>query len=307
METKQHAGRSMRQAFHILSIVLVGLLCLFSVCNAEESPVPLVAFLTEDAHSPDLSQAGTLTVSVNHCEYGEPMQTIHNQEIVAKVASALSAMTVTGQHDQVATTGTYFFYCLLDSDGNSLFYTSFQDNLLMMPDGRYDVTGLNELYAIEGILLDTGWDDYWAEVEEQENEYLRSLKPDYPESIFTLRGYAASQLQLEDVINAEIYVSWNDEAGRLNTSDPELIRRVFSAMQGIQATGSAPEDGDGLTYFVKFSYMEPEGRFERSVWFRFEGDRLECDENTYRVSGLDELFAIEGVDVLAYLKEHYME
>ena len=41
-------------------------------------------------------------------------------------------------------------------------------------------------------------------------------------------------------------------------------------------------------------YTEKDTNIGRAVWFRFEGDRLECGNDTYVVSGLEELFAIEA-------------
>ena len=291
-------------------------LCLCLACLApvavgegasDGAGTPLPQFLAEGAPSPDLSRAASLCVVANHCEYGEPMQTIRDVQIVRQVADALNAMTVTGLSDTVSSTGTYFAYALYDVDGATLLSASFQDGLLLGKDGRYAVTGLDALTSVEGVLLLGGWDDYWEAVSDREAEYERNFKPKYPESIFAVRGAAACELRPEEVIGVNISVSWVEEADRLNTNDPALIAQIMSALQAMQATGPAPEDGDGLSYTVTLYYMEPEGRFVRSVWFGFEGDRLECDTGVYALSGLDALFAIEGVDTLAYLRDHYME
>lgn len=290
-----------------ISALLVCIVCLCGSCLAAEAPVPLVSFAAKEGQAVDLSKAVELHGAVNHCLYGEPEQVITDAAIVQQAAKAVSAMTVNGLRDRVSSTGTYYNYCFLDADGASLLGVSFQDGLLMRDEGRYDVSGLNALFAIEGVLLADDWEDYWAKDDAAERDYLRNLSVSYPASIFDVRGYAASRLRKEAVTGVEIYVSWNDEAGRLSTSDPQTIARVFDALQGLRATGSAPEDGDGLTYFVTLYYTDPEKRVNRSVWFRFEGERLACDEKTYAVSGLEGLFASADADVLQYLREHFMD
>lgn len=296
----------MRRVIGALAI-LIGILCLPGLCFAQGAPVPLTEFDVKDGRVVDLTKAVELRVAVNHCEYGEPEQIIRDVEIVQKAADAVRAMTVDGLHDQISSTGTYYGYSFYDADGGYIFGASFQDGMLMETEGRYDVSGLDALFDIECIMLADDWNEYWRRDEEIERAYLSNLKVEYPASIFDLRGYAASRLSADDVTSVEIYVSWNDEAGRLNADAPELIARVFEALMGIRATGSAPEDGDGLTYYVTLRYIEQETGINRSVWFRFEGDRLECGEQTYSVAGLENLFDIEDVDVLEYLREHFMD
>lgn len=293
-------------------------LILFTVCfmfflsgglaeTLSTQAVSLPAFLAKEETPADLSKAVTLRVGVNHCLYGEPTQTITDPAVVSQAVAALNAVTVTGLHDQLGSTETYYDYSLYDHEDKYLFGASFQNGLLMQNDGRYDVTGVEKLFAVEGVLLADGWNQYWGGVDQEESEYLQNLTPRYPCPILPLRGKAASLLRAQDLIGVDIYVSWNEEAGRLKTSDPALTGKVFQALEDIRATGPAPEDGDGQKFFVTLYYLEPMKRFTQSVWLEFEGNRLACGSNTYFVDGLEGLFAIEDVDVLDYLREHYME
>ena len=142
----------MKRVIRALAIVM-GILCLPGLCYAQDAPVPLVEFKAEDGRSVDLTKAVELHVAVNHCEYGEPMQIITDAEIVRRAANAVSAMTVDGLHDQISSTGTYYDYGFYDAQGYYIFGASFQDGLLMETDARYDVSGLDALLAIEGVML----------------------------------------------------------------------------------------------------------------------------------------------------------
>lgn len=294
----------MKRFWGILAFVAV--FCLFCVCLADKAPY-ITSFKSENGQSVDLSKAAELRVNVNRCEYGEPTQVIRDGETVRRAADAMGAITVEGLRDTLSSTATYYEFVFYDANGASLFAASFQDGLLMENDGRYDVSGLETLLGIDGVMLANDWDEYWEKADEIESEYLENLNVVYPASIFDVRGYESSRIQAEDVTGVEVYVSRNDEAGRLNTDDPETILRVFDALKGVKATGEAPEDGEGLTYFVTLRYTEEYTNIARSVWFRFEGNRLECGDKTYEVSNLDSLFGIEGVNVLSYLREHYMD
>ena len=273
----------------VVSLVILLAPLGFGAEASTSEAIPLPAFLAGANEPPELSAAVELCVAVNHCEYGEPLQLIRDPKIVEQAASILSAMKVEGLHDLVSSTATYCSYGLYDAQGKCLISVEFQDGLLVGGDGRYDVSGLDALWGLDGVMLADDWDEYWAQASEAEDEYARSLRVAFPASIFTVQGLAASQLRETDVLHVSISVSWNKEAGRLSTDDPAMIRRIFAALQTIQATGDAPEDGEGQRYYVTLVYMEPEGRFERSVSFGFEGDRLECGELTYALSGLDGL------------------
>ena len=119
-------------------------------------PEPLLEFgRRRDQKEPyDLSRAAKMQVAVNHCEYGEPVQNIADAQIIAEVIAALGGITVTGDHDSVASTGTYYAYSMYDADDTYLCGFAFQDGMLMEREGRFPITGLSALLAVEGVQLE---------------------------------------------------------------------------------------------------------------------------------------------------------
>ena len=99
----------------------------------------------------------SLSVSVNYCEYGEPVQRITDDETIEAFKKAVQQINVTGKYDEVSSTETYYAYSAKDAEGNTLFSFSIQNGLLERSDGRYSIEGLQELLSIPGIMLEEDW------------------------------------------------------------------------------------------------------------------------------------------------------
>ena len=120
-----------------------------------EFPEPLLVFKQKANGSEpyDLSPTTKLQVDVNHCEYGEPSQYITDSAIISNVTAALSGITVTGNHDNMDSTETYYVYSLYDAEDKYICGFSFQNGMLMEKEGRYPLSGLSALLSVEGIKL----------------------------------------------------------------------------------------------------------------------------------------------------------
>ena len=281
-------------------------------------PEPLMTYAAREqgVESIDLSGAVILSVQVNHCEYGEPTQTVTDPAVVTAAAEAASGITVTGGSDGVSSTGTHYIFQFQDGDGNTLAAFAFQDGMLMENDGRYPVSGLDQLYAVDGIMLTDDWEAYRAAEAEKENAYAETFRPAYPESVFALSGYGGSLLEGIDPARIgyiRVRVDWNDYAGTLEARDPDTIRALYEALSRLRVTKKLREDDkSGQKWDVYCSFQPVEGGlegFSMNTYISFQGDAFLSDlldggaEMPYAVEGLTDFFDSADAKVLQYLKE----
>lgn len=275
-------------------------------------PEPLLEF-GRKAHGfepRDLSGAAALQVLVNHCEYGEPPQYITDERVIADVVAALSGVTVTGDHDGVSSTETYYAYALYDAEGQYIGGFAFQDGMLMEKEGRYPVAGLDALLSVEGVMLEEGWEAYHAAEAERQGAYDDAFTAAYPMSVFAAGGYYTSLLENlphERLLSADIRVMWYDDAGRLVTDDPAVLARLYDALSAARVTGEADGGGGAQKWTVTLRYLTETGGAS-SADLQFQGDTLsgyfsDAGTRQFTVTGLDALFTAADADVLTYLAE----
>lgn len=277
-------------------------------------PEALSAFAAKEKgiNDYDLSKTATVCVQVNHCEYGEPLQTITDASIVENIVNALAKMTVTGKHDSVSSTETYYIYSLYDADDKSICSFSFQKGFLMMNDGRYDVTDLNELLACPGVMLEEEWSEYWTEynlrIKALEEEYEEKVldRAQFPENPLRLSGFRANALyeHLEDadVRSVTIFVEYATDK-RYTSEDPAEIRAVLDAVNKAQVGRDRTAGHSGQKWGIKFSYVLPDGT-EDEATISFIGDYLETeDENSTQrdVTGLEDILKSVENETTDYL------
>lgn len=118
-------------------------------------PMPLPEFLAAQhgKGSFDLTKATSLGLRINHCEYGEPEYTSADPATVLAAADAFSAIELTGNHDNVSSTGTHYIFVFYDAAGECICSAAFQDGMLMTVRGRYPVDGLDALFAAADVLM----------------------------------------------------------------------------------------------------------------------------------------------------------
>lgn len=280
---------------------------------AEHSfPEPLLEFgRKKDGCEPyDLSEATTLQVQVNHCEYGEPVQRITDKTVIQNVIDAFGGITVTGTHDGMSSTDTYYAYALYDAEDKYICGFAFQDGMLMENAGRYPISGLAALLSVEGIKLEEEWEAYWAAIGEKRNAYDEAFVEKFPMSVFAAGGYYTSLLQdipPDRLLRVNVRVMWYEDAGRLVSDDPAVVKRIYDALSAAQVTGRADGGGSGQKWTVTFDYLTETGE-STSADFQLQGDTLSgyfsnSGTQYYTVTGLDALFASADADVLRYLAE----
>lgn len=275
-------------------------------------PEPLLEFeRLEQRREPfDLSKAVTLQVAVNHCEYGEPVQRITDGKVIADVIDALNGITVTGNHDGISSTGTYYGYSLYDQEDAYICGFAFQDGMLMENEGRYPIDGLDALLAVEGVRLDEEWEAYHAAWSERQDAYDEAFVEAYPLSVFAAGGYSASLLQSiprDRLLCVDIRVMWYEDAGRLVSSNPAVVGPIYDALSAARVTGKADTGGRGQKWTVTIRYRNEAGETD-SADLSFQGDTLlghfgNAGTRQFAVTGLDGLFAAADADVLTYLAE----
>lgn len=170
--------------------MLLAFSLLFSACSKAEEPAPapmqvtpssapvenepvehsfpegLLDFMAGEkgVESIDLSQAQALVVTVNHCEYAEPVQIFYDTATITAAAKAMEKVTVTADHDYIDSTASIYGFIFEDAQGNTIGSVGFQydeEMLLLGKVGRYPITGTEELFSIKGILLSSkDWRDY---------------------------------------------------------------------------------------------------------------------------------------------------
>lgn len=267
---------------------------------------------SQDDKSVDLSLATELQVGVNRCEYSEPIQYIDDKTILTNVTKALQQIQVTGLADTISNTETYEWYKLLDSKGNRLCGFSFQNGLLLAKNGRYSVEGLDKLYAIEGIIHEEDWDDYWEDLDWQKREYEDAYSITYPANPLELGSYYTEQLYRnvpkENITSIRIYIDWSD-VEPFETSDPETIHAIYDCMMNMKISSKGKSEGSGLKWYIKINYKDPNKTFYEDTYLKFVGSTLVSDfaqsgDTYYTVEGLESLFTITDASVLSYLAEN---
>ena len=271
-------------------------------------PEPLLTYLARERgkDTPFLpGEIAEFSVSVNHCEYGEPVQTIRDPEHVRAFSAALEDITVTGKQDSISSTETYYAYSVRDASGSSLFSFSIQRGLLERSDGRYGMTGLEKLLSLDGILYEDGWDSYWEDRAEKARAYRAGQKiTGFP--LTDAAGYEFSRIAEtapEGILGIQAYIDWNTEPGRLNTSDREEIAAIWNALSQV-TVGEKISSPPGQMWHMTFSFLAEGGTFYDSTYLAFQGNAVKIGDYYYRLTGIDQVYSSVDNGMLYYLRDY---
>ncbi len=274
-------------------------------------PEPLLEYLAREQGEEEpvsLSNLSKISVNVNHCEYGEPTQSITDEKALEQFKKAISEITVEGKEDEIFSTGTDTVYRAYDENGNCLLIFAIQDGLLEGYDGRYAVSGVSALSSIEGVMMAADWEAYYEDYNEMASEYKRAVSDSGLEGmpILDAAGYGthlAGEADPEMLSDIWIYIDWNDEVEKLKTNDPVTVRAIFDALKKMKVK-EKDNNAPGQMWHLYLFYKNLEHNFWDEAWLEFRGNCVEIGDYYYRLEGLEGLYDAVDCDVLNYLKEN---
>ena len=285
-------------------------------CSAEQKTedIPLLQLIAEQSAQPsiDLSKAAALKVSIFYSDHPEPDQTITDVSIITKVSEILAKASVSNAASELSSTKTAVGLLFIDTQGNDICTIQIQNGMLKTQGKGHSVTGLSELYKIDGILFEDDWKSYWEAAEQQNNEYKENMNISYPVPILDMVSYAAHQLhernELSDVVSIRIRLSWSDMPA-FETDDPEIIESIFTALDQMKVTEQADSTADDNKWTIVLGYRVPNETFNSTCSISFIGSTLYSDvmngnSHRYSLSGLQNFLNSADSEVFDYLKEN---
>ena len=246
----------------------------------------------------------SLSVGVNYCEYGEPVQNITDEETVEAFKKAVQQMTVTGKYDEVFSTETYYAYSARDAEGNALFSFSIQNGLLERSDGRYSIEGLSELLSIPGILLEEGWGKYWGAYNEEADAYERDTDP-VGMDLLEAAGYGTHLMNSgapDNIFYIDAYIDYEKDIPKMQTRDKQEIEAVHNALSKIKV-GKQMDDIGGRMWHMTFGYTDPAYNFSQNTYLSFKGDHIKLDGEYYELENIEELYGSLDCEIFSYMKD----
>ena len=137
----------------------------------KKNGIPYIELYAEraglDPEKIDLSDAVSLSFSIQTCEFGYPVQKIDDEESVLAAADFFRNVCVTGEPDGVFSTEGGEGLSLQDEDGNIIISIFIQDGMIDTSDGRCEAEGLSRISEIPGLMTPGDWEEYF----EQQKEY----------------------------------------------------------------------------------------------------------------------------------------
>lgn len=287
-----------------------------SGCTArtETEDIPLLQFLAEkDGQTEiDLSRASVLKVSIFHSDYPEPIQTITDKAVIDEAAEILANASVSTESTGASSTKTAVGLSFADDDGNDICNVHIQNGMLQIQDGNHTVTGLHDLYQIEGILFEDDWKLYWEEYEMHNDEYAENMQAEYPAPLLNMVNYTAQEIhernEISDIVSVRVILDWSDMPA-FETDDPQIIQSVFSALDSMQVLEPAETHSDDIEWTVILGYKVPNETFNSTCSISFSGSTLSSDviqgnSQTFTLQGLQNLLDSADSEVFDYLKEN---
>ena len=268
-------------------------------------PEPLLEYLAREKGEETPFSAddiASFVVGVNHCEYGEPAQTITDSASVDQFKKAVESVKVTGLKDEIMSTETYTYFTACDKDGEPLFYFSIQNGLLEGMNGRYSIEGAAGLFEIDGVRYEDDWDKYWDDLDAKSEEYEDSVS--ITEGMPVLDAAYMTHLMSEeapdcvDYITA--YIDWNQEVGRLDTSDRAEIESLMKALKKV-TVGKEADDPEGQMWHINFAFSGDDQTVESSTYLSMRGKYVEIRDDYYELEGLDDFLKAVDNDMFSYL------
>ena len=255
-----------------------------------------------EAYSAD--DIASISVGVNYCEYGEPVQNITDDETIEAFKKAVQQMTVTGKYDEVFSTETYYAYSARDAEGNALFSFAVQNGLLERSDGRYSIEGLSELLSIPGILLEEGWGKYWGEYNERADAYEDDLDP-VGMDVLEAAGYGTHLMNSgapDNIFYIDAYIDYAKDVPKMQTRDKAEIEAVYTALSKIKVGKHADNIG-GRMWHMTFGYTNPAYNFSQDTYLSFKGNYIKLDGEYYELENIEELYGSLDCEIFRYMKD----
>ena len=255
-----------------------------------------------EAYSAD--DIASISVGVNYCEYGEPVQNITDDETIEAFKKAVQQMTVTGKYDEVFSTETYYAYSARDAEGNALFSFAVQNGLLERSDGRYSIEGLSELLSIPGILLEEGWGKYWGEYNERADAYEDDLDP-VGMDVLEAAGYGTHLMNSgapDNIFYIDAYIDYAKDVPKMKTRDKAEIEAVYTALSKIKV-GKHVDNIGGRMWHMTFGYTNPAYNFSQDTYLSFKGNYIKLDGEYYELENIEELYGSLDCEIFAYMKD----
>ena len=246
----------------------------------------------------------SLSVSVNYCEYAEPVQNITDGETIEAFKKAVQQMTVTGKYDEVFSTETYYAYSARDAEGNTLFSFVIQNGLLERRDGRYSVEGLSELLSIPGILLEQGWGEYWGSYNDRADAYERDIDP-VGMDLLEAAGYGTHLMNSgapDNIFYIDAYIDYAKDVPKMQTWDKAEIEAVYTALSKIKV-GKRVDDIGGRMWHMTFGYTDPAYNFSQDTYLSFKGNYIKLEGDYYELENIEELYGSLDCEIFSYLKD----
>ena len=258
----------------------------------------------KEAGSLGVEQINKLLAGIDDISYGEPRQTITDEKVISLFIQAISAVEVTGKVDDITDNPTSFIYTGMDKDGREILKFSIRDGLLIGPDGRYSLEGLDTLYNINGIIGQNSWNSFLEDRTAKMHNYDQEMTSKEGLLIETA-GYTIHQLSLHAPDNI-LYMSGSmDENSNVkpfsleDKKEAANIWKVLSAMK----VGKEKKDPDGEPWHLILRYQEEKKAFCESARLDFLGGCVRIDGVYYEVEGLDAIYDSHPCDLFSYLKD----
>ena len=241
----------------------------------------------------DLTAAAEITYSVYNCETSYPEQHIRTPEAVAKAVEVIQGITVYGEPDGIYSTAGGSSLSILDAEGNLLISVSTQDGMIPTAEGRWQASGLGALSDIPGLMTEADWIAWDNSRAEEDEAYRETLTPEYPESLFTLRGKETAELaaggDADDVL--AVYLFYGGKSARV--IDREMIETICSALAQAKAVGPGESNRwNDPEWSISLLIAQGENTFETEIFFTFHGAYFSVRDNEYEV---DDIMAILNV------------
>lgn len=235
----------------------------------------------------DLAAAAEITYSVYNCEVSYPAQHIRTPEVVAKAVEVIQSITVYGEPDGIYSTAGGSSLSILDAEGNLLISIAMQDGMIDTAEGRWQASGLGALSDIPGLMDEADWIAWDNSRAEEDEAYRETLTPEYPESLFTLRGKETAELAAgggADEVLA-VYLFYGGKSARV--IDREMIKTIYNALAQAKAVGPGESNRwNDPEWSISLLVAQGENTFETEIFFTFHGAYFSAGDAEYEIDDI---------------------
>jgi len=274
---------------------------------ADKNSIPYIEFYAEkaglDPETIDLSDAASLSFSIQTCEFGYPVQRIDDEESVLAAADFFRNICVTGEPDGVFSTAGGEGLSLQDEDGNTIISIFIQDGMIDTSDGRCAADGLSGIFEIPGLMTPGDWEEYYEQQRDVEENYHETHKISYPCSMFEAEGKEAFDFYQTCSADDITGIYFFHDGKNITAQEPDDIRKIYDSLCQVQVTG----EGEASRWMDQWSvtiFYTPEGSsFQSDIRFGFREGVLTVNDEAYAVEGLEEVLNSFDWDEMAVIAE----